>query len=295
MNLIFVAILIILFSLQSLFGKLYNNNYPGKEELGPIVYSVFTGLVISFFTLLSNGFSFSPSRTTLILGLVQALILFGYNLSFLKASVSGPYSMVVISMLFGAIIIPMLNSTILFKEYLNVFQYSSIGLVLVSLVFLNYEDVKEGEVSKNFYWYCLALFFLNGLYGTLMDVQSTLMKGAESQEMIMITYFSMAILALLSLVFSLRKMKPEERKKDLRLNKKSLFFLAMVALVASVAHNLMMYTLARMNVSVMYTLNNGGVFLLSVLFSFIIFKEKLTKLKLIGIVMSLAGMIILSL
>ena len=57
----------------------------------------------------------------------------------------------------------------------------------------------------------------------------------------------------------------------------------------------MLYVLKLVNASVLYTIDNGGVLVLSVLYSCILFKEKLSLAQGIGIGLSMVSIIALSL
>lgn len=65
-------------------------------------------------------------------------------------------------------------------------------------------------------------------------------------------------------------------------SKKSFIYLLSCSVIIALAINLMVYILPLLNITVLYTFNNAGVLLLSVLFSCIFFKEKLSVLNWIG-------------
>ena len=72
-------------------------------------------------------------------------------------------------------------------------------------------------------------------------------------------------------------------------------FLLLCCVCATLAAHLMMYVLTRVNASVLYTIDNGGVLVLSVLYSCFLFKEKLSLPQGIGIGLSMVSIIALSL
>ena len=69
---------------------------------------------------------------------------------------------------------------------------------------------------------------------------------------------------------------------------------AAASISACAAINLLMQALSLINVAVLYTLNNGGVLIVSVLWSVVILKEKLGRMKVIGLILAIAAVFALS-
>ncbi len=84
-----IFIMILLFSWQSLFSRIQANNYPGSEADAPIAFSVWYGLLIAVLTFLGSGLKFQPTLPTVILGVLNAMIVLGYNICLLGATSRG--------------------------------------------------------------------------------------------------------------------------------------------------------------------------------------------------------------
>lgn len=288
-----ILFLIVLYTMQSLFCRFFSMNYPGKEENTSFVFSVTTGIAVTILTFAYNGFTFQASWITLLLGLLNAVALFGYNLGLIKATEIGSYSITMISILFGGILIPLFFSVIVYQDTLNVMQLIAIAMMLVSFVFLNWDGLFGNEkkpLSAKFLLLCALLFLCNGAYGQLISTQQIMTNDTQREEMIMITYFFMAILALIVLMLKLKK----GTVKAFKQNRKSGIFLACCCLIIFSALNLLVYILSLVNTAVLYTMDNGGVLLLSLVCSCIFFKEKFTAPKLVGVVLSVASIFMLS-
>ncbi len=279
-----VVLLILLYTCQSGFANMFQRNYPGDKRYASQIYSVFYGVIVSLATLIFAGFSVHPSMTTVLLGVLNGAVLVTYNAMLIKASAAGPFSIVMIFKLSGGILIPMFQSIIEDPTQLSALQYGAIALMLVSFVFLNLEDKKSGEtaVSAKFLLYALLLGLANGIYGTLLNVQKTLMNESENAEMIVCTFLSSAIFAFaLLLIQAGRSALPGFRQ-----NTKSAIFVTAASVSAAAAVNLLMYALGLVNVAVLYAMDNGGVLLVSVLWSVVILKEKIGRNKIIGLVLA---------
>lgn len=276
-----VLLLILLYSFQSGFANMFQRSYPGDKRYASQVYSVFYGLIVSAATLVFAGFSFHPSVTTVILGVINGAILVTYNSMLIRASASGPFSVVMIFNLSGGILIPMVWSIVVDRLPLSPLQYAAIALMLVSFVFLNRED-KKTPVSAGFLMYTLLLGLANGIYGTLLNVQKNLLNESENAEMIVCTFLSSAVFAFVLLLLQAGR----EALPGFRQNVRSALYVTAASVSAAAAVNLLMHALGLVNVAVLYAMDNGGVLLVSVLWSTVILKEKLGKPKLIGLILA---------
>ena len=79
-----------------------------------------------------------------------------------------------------------------------------------------------------------------------------------------------------------------------RQNGKSALSALAASFSACAAINLLMHALSLINVAVLYTLNNGGVLIVSVLWSVTILREKLGKTKIVGLILAIAAVFALS-
>lgn len=291
-----IAGLVVIYTLQSLLTRYYSASYPGREELSSPVFTIVSGLLVTLVTFAFAGFRFEASPITLILGLCNALAIVLYNTSLIKASATGPYSITMVFLIAGGIIIPAIVAAF-FGDDLNIIKIFAILVVLVSVYLI---ARKEGEVYQNkkeFFLSCIGLAIGNGVYGALLDIQQrlTLPEGMEispeKEEMVIITYL---VGVLISVVILLAR-----EKKDflgaMKQSKKSLVFLISASLVVAFAINLFVYVLALIDTTILYTFDNSLVFLLSVAFSCLFMGEKLSKMNVIGCITMCAALVCISL
>ena len=292
MTALLVAAMTVLFSLQSLFCKLFSQKNTGSSAaITSTVFSIAYGAFAGIVTWALAGFAFSPSPQTLLCGLVNAVILLLYNTAMIQASRGGSYSFQMICSLFGGILVPLLHEVLFLGGMLSPLQIAAIALMLVSLVLMNLQGLSLKGSSGRFLFWCGALFISNGMYGVLMNRQQRLLNGAERNEMIILTFLGMALIyAVIQLI--------RDRKaliQGFHLQPQPLLFLLLCCVCATLAAHLMLYVLKLVNASVLYTIDNGGVLVLSVLYSCILFKEKLSLPQGIGIALSMVSIIALSL
>ncbi|MBQ5770466.1 MAG: hypothetical protein IIW08_04740, partial [Clostridia bacterium] len=113
-SVLLIALVIVLYSFQTLFCRLYNNAYPGREDVSPFVYCVYYGVFVSIATFLFGGCAFSPSWETVLFGLLNAFALLLYNITLIKATATGSYAIANLSLLSGGILIPLAESVLIF-------------------------------------------------------------------------------------------------------------------------------------------------------------------------------------
>ncbi len=292
MTALLVAAMTLLFSFQSLFCKLFSLKNTGKDaaetsSVFSITYGAFAGLV----TLALAGFRFAPSKETLLLGLFNAAMLLLYNTAMIQASRTGSYSLQMISSLFGGIALPMLHEVLFLGGKLSVLQLAAIGMMLAAFVLMNLKGLGFGGHSGQFLFWCGALFVSNGLFGVLMNLQQRLSQGAERNEMVILTYLGMAV------VYGLLQMAKDAKKlkASFRIGREALLYLLLCCISATCAAHLMLHVLNLVDATVLYTIDNGGVLLLSVLYSRVLFRERLTLPQGIGVLLSIASIVMLSL
>lgn len=275
-----IALLILVYTLQSFLSRKYSESYPGPEQMSSPVFTVVSGLVVSVVSVVATGFAFKPAPLTILLGICNAVALFLYNTCMMKASTTGPYSILMVFLIAGGIVIPTLVSVIGFGDKISIGKAISVVVILVSVYLVSQKkEAADFTDKKAFLLSCIGLALFNGIYGSLLAVQQEVTGVADKEEMIAITYFFAFLLALVPL---LRK-NPKQGVAAFRQTNRSCFYLLSGAVVVALAINLLTLLVAQgRSLTVLYTFDNAGVFLISVVFSCIFFKEKLSLKNLIG-------------
>lgn len=203
-----IAMMIVLYACQTLFCRLYNQRYPGEESTSPFVYNVIYGVFVSIVTFAVGKGRFAPSTATVLLGLLNGAVLFGYNLSLIKATASGSYAVANLCLLAGGILIPLFQSVIVYHVPLNALQYAGVAVMLAAFLFLNLDGIVGGRKEKKaktaasrlFPLFCTLLFLFNGLYGALLNAQQEAMGNTQREEMIIVTFLFTALLGFVMLL-----------------------------------------------------------------------------------------------
>ena len=288
MSTLLIIGLVVLYSLQTLFCKFYSDNYPGKQELASPVLCVTQSIAIALLSFSFAGFKFEISLLSFVFGALNAAVLFGYNTSLIKAGERGSYAFMNMMMLFGGIFVPLVYSSATTGAFPSVIQCVAIGTMIIACLLMNIENIKLGGAKISYFIFCILLFLFNGLYGVLLKAQEQ-HNASESQEMVIISYGVMGVIALVQLLFKEKKTTP----KAFHFNKKSTLYLILFLIISGLAVNVLVLLLEIINVTVLYTVDNGGVMMLSAIYSITLFKEKATLLKIIGIIIAIASLCVL--
>ena len=291
MTALLVAVMTILFSFQSLFCKMFSEKYDsGSAAMTSTVFSIAYGAFAGVATLIIAGFHFAPSPVTLACGVANAVTLLVYNTAMIQASRSGSYSFQMICMLFGAIVLPLFHTVLFLGGSLSVMQLTAIAIMLVSFVLMNLKGLTLKGSSGKFLLWCAALFISNGMYSIMLNLQQLSMQGAQRNEMIILSYLGMSILYAATQIARDKKALLD----GFKMKKEPLMYLLLCCICATIAVHLVLYVLTLVDATVLYTIDNGGVLVLSVLYSRILFKEKLSPAQIAGIVLATVSIVMLS-
>ncbi len=290
MSTILICFLILLYTFQSFFGRKYAENYPGDPNDASDVLTVVYGLVVTVISLIFSGFVFKFNVITLLFGIANAVALVGYNAFLVKASQTGSYSIMMVFNLSGGIVIPAVVS-VFFGDKLSIIQILSILLIFVSVYMLSKkeEDVKNSAI---FFVFCAMLAVCNGTYGALLNAQQQTTSVAQKEEMVIYTFLISSMVSLVTLIVKRKK----GTLKAFKQTKRSFWHLIACAVVAALAINLLVIILEIIeSPTLLYTFDNAGVMLMSFLISAIKFKEKISKINVIGCILMCVGLITMSL
>lgn len=301
-----VLIVALVLTLQSLFAKLYSNHYTGEESFSSPVFSVLYGFIVAFATLLANGFSYEPSKLTLVLGILNGLFLFLYNYALIEGSRRGSFSFVMICNLFGGVLVVMAvmlfvpslvewlvgrDSSLWFEPQTFTFlQGIALIVVLVAFVLLNLKGGNQERPKKFYYLFALLLGIVNGGYGAVLALQSAL-RPDDRVEVLITTFFFGGLFSLLYLFVIGKK----RALSHFRMSPKAWGFAVGACLIAALAANLLTTVLGMFeNAAIVNSTVNGGILIFSALSSRILFGERMNKIQWIGALLCVISLVLLN-
>lgn len=287
MNVLLIAVLVLLYTGQSLFCRLYTAKRGGDAG---VCFAVCYGAIVGLGTLVLSGFRIVPSRTTLVLGLLNAMILLLYNVSLVRAGSLGSYAFMMVLNLSGGILIPMLYDVLWLRTPIGVTGILGVLVTIGSFLLMNPLG-SAGRMSKRYLIWVGLLFLANGLYGTVMNLQQRLSEFSQRNEMITVTFLGMAVVTFL-IRFG------REGKGFLasfRMGGKAFGFLLLSSLCALTAVHLLLIVMKHVDLTVLTVADNGGVLVLSTLCAFLLFHEPANRRTVLGMLAACLGIVLMSL
>ena len=291
MQILLITSVIVLYSFQTLFQTLYSKHYTKGASLAGSVFCFIESMVIFLVTLAFNKFKIHLSVPTIVLGVLNAIMLYVFNIGVIQGTRLGSYAFLNMILVFGSILVPAFYSLVVLKDPFRWYMWVGLILMLVSITLMNIKGVSLKGSQKLYYLFLVLLFFSNGFYCTFLKVQEV-KTPLESKEMIMLTFLLTMIPAGISL---LRAHKKDPSVEMFKMNKKAALFLALALLSAALAINVLILIMPMINVVVLFVVQAGGSMLLSFLYSVVLFKEKMDFIKVAGVICAIISMTLMSL
>ena len=289
----------------SLIRKLYSDRFPGSAFARNIYNTVSTGvsavalaiMAICFYGVASIS---SASLFTVLLAVAFGIVTALQQLMMLKAFEVGPfaYTSVITSL---SMLIPTLSGALIFKtETISPIQYVGIALMIVCLVLSVDTRKQTGEKKASLKWmlFCAGSFIFCGLVGVMQTWHQS--DPARESELNIFLVIAFVIACVYSGIMSLISLRKEPKKESAE--KRRFPFLALVPLIivavagicAAVNNMFNLYLVGKMEKAVFFPVVNGGGLVLTTLSALILFREKLTASKLIGMVLAVISIVELS-
>ncbi len=272
---------------SNIYSKKYTNN-TADTAFFTLCSAALSLIVVLVFVLL-DGFR-GVSWFTFLLAILFAAVSFVNTYTATRALVLGPlaYTSVIAA---ASSIIPVLYGRIFLGEQITVFQIIGMVLILIS-VFLSVET--QGEKKKaSLRWlgYALLNFLMNGTIGVLQKIHRASAHAHESNEYLLIMFFFMALITAGYLVI-LRKKGTVRSAKPLKMPKVFLVLLA-AGVSAGLINVLNLYLSGAFDAAFLFPVLNGGGTLAALILAFVVFKEKFTLRRSIGLAVGVLALMFL--
>lgn len=288
---ILLPIMILAFTLKSLLTRFYNDNYAAPDaSMATPVFTICYGAFCGLTTLALNGFVYQPQWQTVVFGLCNSLMLVLYNASLLEGGKRGPYAFLMICMMFGGILLPLLVEVLFMGAAFTTLQGIAIVIMLGSFVVMNARGLSFKGTGRTYYFWCAVLTFANGMSATILDLQARLMGPGQNGEVVVTGYLGLATLVTLSYVV---RGRGRQLAQGMRMGKKAGVFALIIAATATAAANLVMVALAQMDASLLYTIYDGGILVMSAILSCVMLHERMRWEQIIGVGMAVVSIAML--
>ncbi len=189
-----------------------------------------------------------------------------------------------------SVIIPVLVSIFYFKDILSTNKIIGIGLTIVSL-FLILMPNKSNPIDKKYIFVPILIFLMTGVSDSLFKIAQAnyeINSSIDSAKFVSTIFGISFIFGVLTLPF-------------FKINPKRLFIPkniiggVILGLINFFAVFFFTFSMIDFNGSFFFPIFNAGVVALTALFGFLMFKEKLSKLNIAGLLLALSAIVLMNL
>ena len=260
---------------------------------------LFSALIAIAFVAFVAVKGMAVSATTILFG---SLFGFGFIATvsvYYYAMQSGPLSYT--TFFFSAsMVVPVIIGLFAWNESLKLTQGVGIAMFMAAFYCISVlGGEKGGKVNMRWIILCFATWLLNGLIGVVAKQQQITMQGTEYVQMMMMSFVSATVFALVAaVIFFVMDAKKEKKavgalvKADMSLMWEGKIPLLGAALGSGMANVIITYLASRLPSGYLYPITLGSVVVLVSLFSILVLKEKPSKPGLIGILIGLVAIVV---
>lgn len=262
---------------------------------------LFTSAVLVVMMCMQGGLHM-PSLYTLLLGLLFGAVTAGAAILNMCAFGVGPmsYTTVIISC---SMIIPSLYGVFL-GQTLHAAHYIGIAMMVACMI-LSVSKDGEGEAAQkkaNLVWLacCMGAFLLNGFIGILQQIHQNSAHRDELNLFLLVAFLFSSVFSLGGWLFCRRpkgKTAAAQERSALHLTPRNPAFYAcaLTGVCVAAANIINLYLSGVMESAVFFPVVNGGGLILSALAGIVLFRERLSGRKWIGLGVGTAAILLLCL
>lgn len=268
--------------LQSAFAK--------KNVVNTIDGILFNGIVFigGCVIMLPQLIGRSVSLMSILFGVLMGVVTLLFQLSYIKAMSTGPVSLTVLITGLG-MFIPVVVSTLCFHESLGVFRAIGIAFTCVAL-FLNVQGNTKDRVSLVWLFFAILTSCMNGTSGA---VQKTFGLYGNPEEVPVYVFFMYLTATLVSFVLYFT-MRARGQKQTYQLKPIVWGHALLIGAILGLHQAVATYAAGIVDGTLLYPITNGGVTLMMTFAGVLLFKDKLSKRRKLGVVVGLTAIVLMS-
>lgn len=282
MNIVLLFLIVASLSLDGVLNKVYNKNTKNK---GAFIFCAMSTAAGCLYFLLSSGGNLSFEVSMLPYVYIFAFSYAATVISSYMAILTGPLSLSSLATSYS-LIIPTLFGLFYYNEKSSIFFLVGILFMAASIFLINWAK-DERKITAKWTVYAFCAFLFNGICSTTQTMQQRAFGGLYKNEFMIIS-LAIAVAAILCAALKTEKENFAECVKKGAL-------LAITKGISNGFMNFLVMVLAlRMAASLMFPLVSVGSVLLSTAIAAFFYKERLSLMQSIGLVLGLFAIVFLN-
>ena len=283
MGYVLMSIAVLLLAGDFAINKIYQQKQGTSFKAG-IQFNFFLGLFTAIVFFIISGFEIHFSLYSLLIsfGICATGVL--YNFLGFKILKSSGMSVYTIFLMNGGMIVPYVWGLFFFDESFSMLR--TIGLVImISAIILANCDKDKTDIKVLFI--CVTVFFLNGFVSVFSKMHQieNVFETVSATELVFYTGILKSILCGIILLLYSYKYK----EKPIELPLKIVPIIVTSAVIGGVSYLLQLFGAMDLPATVLYPFLTGGSIIVSTLIGRLLFKEKITIKKALGVAMCFIG------
>lgn len=265
-------------------NRLYQKKAGVSPEAGFGFNSVF-GLFWAIIFFVVNGFKIDFSVYSFAMAAVMSTLVMVYNIigfRFLKRGAMALYTLFLMS---GGMLVPYIWGILFLGEPCTVLRTAAVLIILVGVVLAN---VSREKADFRLILMCAAVFLLNGFCSVVSKLHQIEVnfRCVNTVDFVILNGIFKFIFGGIIWVFARRKGENGESRP---LRGEVLPIIAASAVVGGVSYILQLLSARSLPATVLYPFITGGSIVFSTLAGWLIFKDKLSKQLVLGIILCVIG------
>ena len=280
---ILVVIADILLTVTLVLQKQYQSK-AGTSVKASLVYTILSGVFSAGLFFAINGFKVRVTLFSIFLAVLFSILLTTYVFIGFRIIKNGNLSLYTLFLMSGGMVVPYMYGVLFLKEELNIARIIGIILIIAAIILFNYS--KKNNDRKQLIL-CVGVFLLNGMVSVISKTHqiSAASKIVSSSDFVFLVAVSKVIISLLVLPFC-----KENRASESTMHIKSVILIVFIAAAADgMSYMLQLIGAVNLPATVLYPLITGGTIVLSALVDFVIYRQKLSPGKYIGVATAFLG------
>lgn len=259
------------------------------------LFSFIVNIVGAIFLLIFNlGFKIF-TNDTFIFAAIYGCFLIAFTLSKTKALTTGPVAITTIIGCSNFVPVTIFNA-IYWGDKISVFEIIGMVLMLACIILINLKSKKEGQekVKINWKWivYTSIYFIFSAFIAIFFRFQQH-SDAANTNEMMMLASFIAAIAygIFFLILYLVKRKNPNKTTVDKK--QIQLFIIVSISfgLLNIILNRINFYNSATIDPALLFPVFNGSIVIITFFAGWFIFKEKVNKIQIIGVILGLIAIL----
>lgn len=276
--------------------KIYNRSAPSNKQSVWFFNTVMSFACLVFIVVFSiNPVTAEPfakltdfSWASVGLGALFGILVLVQSITYMLALDIGPFSYTSVIVSLASLIAAL--SGLFFGETIDLFQIVGMGIMVFCIIFST--DKSNGDKKTSFKWLVIALIscVTNGLLGVMQKIhQNTVYK--DQSTAFLVSAFAFMTVAGGAIWLVMRKRSDDDVFRPTKIHTA---IAAASGATLAVPHVANLYLAGAMPSAVFFPIFNTGSLIITLIVATVFFREKLTRLQWVGIVLGLISSLFVS-